>query len=153
MIIVICLCFAQLSAPADYLKIVVGYVCVVLGQALFLVGLETSILPIGRMVGGSFAKYNNLIFVLCFGFVFGLLATVAEPALSVLAKQISSIMPLVNSTLFIWITGTGIGIGVARAFAYREEYQYQVAVRHSLRACVRAGYLFAQRVYRPCVRR
>ncbi|MBQ9132715.1 MAG: DUF1538 domain-containing protein [Clostridia bacterium] len=114
-IIVICLCIAPLNALTDYLKIIVGYVCVVLGQALFLVGLETSILPIGRMVGGSFAKYNKLLFVLSFGFVFGLFATVAEPALSVLAKQITAIMPLVNSTLFIWITGTGIGIGVAIA--------------------------------------
>lgn len=114
-IIVICLCIAPLPSPSDYLKIVVGYVCVVFGQAMFLVGLETSILPIGRMVGGSFAKYNKLVFVLSFGFVFGLLATVAEPALSVLAKQISIIMPLVNSTFFIWITGTGIGLGVAIA--------------------------------------
>lgn len=114
-IIVICLLLAPLGSFADYLKIIVGYVCVVVGQSLFLVGLETSILPIGRMVGGSFAQYNKLAFVLSFGFVFGLLATVAEPALSVLAKQISSIMPLVNSTLFIWITGTGIGIGVAIA--------------------------------------
>lgn len=114
-IIVICLCISPLNSFSDYLKIIVGYVCVVFGQAMFLVGLETSILPIGRMVGGSFAKYNKLAFILCFGFVFGLLATVAEPALSVLAKQIHVIMPLVNSTLFIWITGTGIGIGVAIA--------------------------------------
>lgn len=114
-IIVICLFIAPLNSPADYLKIIIGYLCVLLGQSLFLVGLETSILPIGRMVGGSFAKYSNLAFVLTFGFVFGLLATVAEPALSVLALQISSIMPLVISTLFIWITGTGIGIGVAIA--------------------------------------
>lgn len=114
-IIVICLLVAPLGSLGDYLKIVIGYVCVVFGQSMFLVGLETSILPIGRMVGGSFAKYNKLAFVLSFGFVFGLLATVAEPALSVLAKQINTIMPLVNTTLFIWITGTGIGIGVAIA--------------------------------------
>ena len=114
-IIVICLFIAPLTSPVEYLKIIIGYVCVVFGQTLFLVGLETSILPIGRMVGGSFAKYNKLAFVLTFGFVFGLLATVAEPALSVLALQIGGIMPLVNSTLFIWITGTGIGIGVAIA--------------------------------------
>lgn len=114
-IIVVCLCIAPLHDPSDYLKIVIGYLCVVIGQALFLVGLDTSILPIGRMVGGSFAKYNNLCFVLAFGFVFGLLATVAEPALSVLAKQINVIMPLVNQTVFIWITGAGIGIGVAIA--------------------------------------
>lgn len=114
-IIAICLLIAPLNSSGDYFKILIGYTCVVFGQALFLVGLETSILPIGRMVGGSFAKYNNLAFVLTFGFVFGLLATVAEPALAVLAKQISGIMPLVNSTLFIWITATGIGIGVAIA--------------------------------------
>ena len=114
-IIIICLCVAPLSNPSDYLKIVVGYVCVVIGQSLFLSGLETSILPIGRMVGSSFARYNKLAFVLSFGFVFGLMATVAEPALAVLAKQINAIMPLVDSTLFIWITGTGIGIGVAIA--------------------------------------
>ena len=114
-IIVICLCIAPLNSPFDYLKIVVGYVCVVLWQSMFLVGLETSILPIGRMVVGSFAKYNRLLFVLSFGFVFGPLATVAEPALAVLAKQIGVIMPVVNSTLFIWLTGTGIGIGVAIA--------------------------------------
>ncbi|MBO5271158.1 MAG: DUF1538 family protein [Clostridia bacterium] len=77
-IIVVCLCIAPLHDPSDDLKIVIGYLCVVIGQALFLVGLDTSILPIGRMVGGSFAKYNNLCFVLAFGFVFGLLATVAS---------------------------------------------------------------------------
>ena len=112
-IIVICLFIAPLNSVSDYLKIVVGYICVVFGQSMFLVGLDTGILPIGRMVGGSFAKYNKLLFVLSFGFVFGLLATVAEPALAVLAKQIGIIMPLVDPTLFIWITGTGIGIGVA----------------------------------------
>lgn len=114
-IIIVCLLIAPLSSLTDYVKIIVGYLCVILGQALFLVGLDTSILPIGRMVGGSFAKYNKLLFVLAFGFVFGLLATVAEPALAVLAKQIETIMPLVNHTVFIWITATGIGIGVAIA--------------------------------------
>ena len=114
-IIIICLFIAPLSSRVEYLKIIIGYFCVVFGQALFLIGLETSILPIGRMVGGSFAKYNKLIFVIMFGFVFGLLATVAEPAISVLALQIGGIMPVVNSTLFIWITGTGIGMGVALA--------------------------------------
>lgn len=114
-IIVLCLLISPLNSWSDYFKIIIGYVCVVFGQSLFLVGLESSILPIGRMVGGSFAKYNKLLFVLVFGFVFGLLATVAEPALAVLAKQITGIMPLVNSTLFIWITGTGIGLGVAIA--------------------------------------
>jgi len=33
------------------------------------------------------------------------LATVAEPALTVLAKQTNMIMPIINETVFIWIMG------------------------------------------------
>ncbi len=114
-IIIICLFAAPMEDPANYLKLLIGYISVVVGQALFLVGLDTSILPIGHMVGTTFSKYKKVIFILLFGFLFGLLATVAEPAISVLARQITSIIPVVNSTLFIWITATGIGIGVAVA--------------------------------------
>ncbi|MBO5305570.1 MAG: DUF1538 domain-containing protein, partial [Clostridia bacterium] len=114
-IVIVCLLIAPFDQPSDYLRIAIGYISVVIGQAFFLVGLDSSILPIGRMVGSSFSKYNNLFFILTFGFVFGLLATVAEPALSVFARKISGILPIINSTLFIWITGAGIGIGVAVA--------------------------------------
>ena len=114
-IIIICLFISPLESPYDYVRMVIGYASVVIGQSLFLVGLDSSILPIGRMVGASFSKYSNIAFILAFGFTFGLLATVAEPALAVLARQINIIIPLVNNTLFIWITATGIGIGVAAA--------------------------------------
>ncbi len=114
-IIIVCLLIAPMGDPANYIKLIIGYVSVVVGQALFLVGLDTSILPIGHMVGTTFSKYKKAIFILLFGFMFGLLATVAEPAISVLARQINLIIPIVNSTLFIWITATGIGIGVAIA--------------------------------------
>ncbi len=114
-IIIACLCFFPLPNPVDYWKIIVGYFSVVIGQSLFLVGLDSSILPIGHMVGSSFSKYNKLFFVLMFGFIFGLLATIAEPALAVFSRQVSDILPIIDSTIFIWITGTGIGIGVAIA--------------------------------------
>ncbi len=114
-IVVICLILFPFSDPSLYGKILIGYFSVVVGQALFLVGLDSSILPIGSMLGSSFSKYNKLIFVLSFGFLFGLLSTVAEPALAVLARQVTVILPIVSNTIFIWITGTGIGFGVALA--------------------------------------
>ncbi len=114
-IIIICLFISPMKDPMNYVQLLIGYVSVVIGQALFLVGLDSSILPIGHMVGTTFSKYKKVVFILLFGFLFGLLATVAEPAISVLARQIQTIMPIVNSTLFIWITATGIGIGVAIA--------------------------------------
>ncbi len=114
-IIIICLLISPMDDPINYIKLLIGYASVVIGQALFLVGLDSSILPIGHMVGTTFSKYKKVVFILLFGFMFGVLATVAEPAISVLARQINTILPIVNSTLFIWITATGIGIGVAIA--------------------------------------
>ncbi len=114
-IIIFCLLLSPMEEPGNYIKLFIGYASVVVGQALFLVGLDSSILPIGHMVGTTFSKYKKVVFILLFGFLFGVLATVAEPAISVLARQINMILPVVNSTLFIWITATGIGIGVAIA--------------------------------------
>ncbi len=114
-IIIVCLCISPMAGVMNYVKLLIGYISVVIGQALFIVGLDSSILPIGHMVGTTFSKYKKVIFILLFGFLFGVLATVAEPAISVLARQINLIIPVVNSTLFIWITATGIGLGVATA--------------------------------------
>ena len=111
-IIVVCGFVAPLPNPADYIKLVIGYLSVVVGQALFLVGLDVSILPIGKLVGRNLVKLKKIVFIIFFGFLFGLLATVAEPALAVLARQTHMIMPIVNETLFLWIMGSGIGVFV-----------------------------------------
>ena len=114
-IIVVCCFIAPLNNPADYLKLIIGYLFVVFGQTLFLVGLNVSILPIGKLVGGSLIKFKKTIFIIFFGFLFGLLATVAEPALSVLARQTHMILDIINPTAFLWIMGAGIGAFVGFA--------------------------------------
>lgn len=110
--IIVCGFIAPLDDKTYYIKLIVGYVSVVIGQAIFLDGLNISILPIGKLVGGSLIKLRKAVFIIFFGLVFGLLATVAEPALTVLAKQTNMIMPIINETAFIWIMGLGIGIMV-----------------------------------------
>lgn len=111
-IILVCGFIAPLDDKSDYLKLVVGYSSVIIGQTLFLNGLNISILPIGKLVGGSLIKLKKAFLIIFFGFLFGLLATVAEPALTVLARQTNMIMPIINETYFIWIMGIGIGVMV-----------------------------------------
>ncbi|MDL2324944.1 DUF1538 domain-containing protein [Ruminococcaceae bacterium OttesenSCG-928-A16] len=110
-----CGVIAPINQPADVVKLVVGYLGVVIGQTLFLVGLDISILPIGKMVGKSLIKIKKVAFIVFFGFIFGLFVTVAEPALEVLARQVNMIMPQINSTLFVWVASTGTGISVGFA--------------------------------------
>ncbi len=115
-IIIVCGFIAPMDNPSDYVKLIVGYVSVVLGQALFLYGLNISILPMGKLVGGSLVKLNKAVYIIFFGFLFGLLVTVAEPALTVLAKQTNIIMPIIDETVFIWVMSIGLGLLVAYSF-------------------------------------
>lgn len=114
-IIVVCGFVAPMESMFDYFKLVVGYASVVLGQTLFLVGLDSSILPIGKMVGKSLIKLKKAVFVIFFGFLFGFLATIAEPALAVLARQTNMVMPIINSTIFVWVLSAGVGVFVGFA--------------------------------------
>lgn len=100
---------------SEYIKLTVGYLSVVVGQAIFLIGLDGSILPIGKLVGGGVTKLNKAAFIVLFGFLFGLLATAAEPAISVLAGQIAQISPVINATLFVWLVSFGTGVAIAFA--------------------------------------
>jgi len=97
----------------DYLRLATGYIGVVIGQSLFLIGLNLSILPVGEVMGKNLIKLKKIVWIIFFGLFFGLLATVAEPALAVLARQTHLLIEEVNETLFIWIMGAGIGVFVA----------------------------------------
>lgn len=99
----------------EIIQLVVGYTGVVIGQAIFLTGLDYSVLPIGNLIGSSIVKLNKLVFVLMFAFLFSLLAAVAEPGITVLAAQVGGIHPRINNTLFIWVTSFGMGIFTALA--------------------------------------
>ncbi len=114
-IILVTVFIAPMGNPADYLKLLVGYACVVVGQVILLVGLDESILPIGKLVGKSLIRLKKVAFIILFGFLFGVLATVAEPNASVLARQTDLIFDAVNETAFVWVTGFGIGVFVGLA--------------------------------------
>jgi len=115
-IIIVCGFVSPMQNPFDYVKLAIGYAGVVFGQALFLVGLDISILPIGEIMGDSLIKVKKIVLIIFFGVIFGLFATVAEPALAVLARQTHMIMPDIHEPLFIWIMGAGIGIFVGFSF-------------------------------------
>lgn len=132
--IVVCVFIEPMSHPADYIKLIVGYASVLVGQALFLVGLDESILPIGKMVGQSLIKFQKVAYILFFGFIFGLLSTVAEPALAVLARQTHMIMPIISEPLFVWVLSAGIGAFVGFAL-------YRVIKNMSIKAVFAVLYI------------
>lgn len=78
---------------------------IILGIALFNMGADISMTPMGKSVGKGLTKKRKLGLLLGVSFVIGLLITVAEPDLSVLASQVSEIM---SGTVLIIVVGVGV---------------------------------------------
>ena len=78
----------------------------ILGIALFNLGADRAMTPMGEYVGEGLTKSRKIgvLFAVCF--VMGLLITVAEPDLSVLADQVSA---LIEPTLLIGAVCVGVG--------------------------------------------
>ena len=85
----------------------VASVVLILGMGLFNLGADIAMTPMGEQVGVGLSKTRRvgLLLAVCFGM--GLLITVAEPDLSVLATQVSG---LINGTVLIVSVGVGVGI-------------------------------------------
>ena len=86
---------------------VVCSVLLILGIGLFNLGADLAMTPIGEHVGSGLARSRKLWLLLSVCFVMGLLITVAEPDLSVLAAQVAEV---INGTLLIAAVGVGVGI-------------------------------------------
>ena len=72
-------------------NVVMGLVCVVVGLALFIQGLESGLFPIGEALAQGFARKGSVLALLAFAFCLGFGTTVAEPALIAVAGEAASV--------------------------------------------------------------
>jgi len=84
----------------------IGAVLLVLGIGLFNLGADLAMTPMGAHVGSGLSRQKKLGLLLSVCFVLGMLITIAEPDLQVLAGQVSAVM---NGTLLIYTVGLGVG--------------------------------------------
>ena len=79
----------------------------ILGIGLFSLGADVAMTPMGEHVGSGLTKSKNLLLLVAVCFVMGVLITVAEPDLTVLASQVAGI---IDSTALIFTVGIGVGL-------------------------------------------
>ena len=87
------------------LSFLMGTVMLIFGMMFFSVGAEVAMQPMGELTGARVTKSRNLTLILTLGFVMGVLITVSEPDLTVLAGQVQAIPNLVL------ILSVGLGVG------------------------------------------
>lgn len=91
--IILVIMFFQLaiiqSVPDGWLGTAIGLLIVGIGLAVFLLGLETGIFPVGEGLAGDFARKGSTAWIVLFAFMIGFGTAVAEPALLVIAEKAS----------------------------------------------------------------
>ena len=93
-------------SATELLTFLVSAFFLILGIGLFNLGADIAMTPMGEHVGSGLTKSRSLKLLLSVCFLMGLLITIAEPDLSVLATQVSKVL---NGTLLIFAVGVGVG--------------------------------------------
>ena len=113
-VIVLALCFTVIPIESGtFLAFIVGATLVVVGMGLFTLGADTAMTPIGEYVGSTVMRSKKLWIIIPVCFIVGVLITVSEPDLSVLATQLSG---TVNYWALILTVGVGVGVFLVIAF-------------------------------------
>ena len=104
--IVLLLSFTVAPVSASILlEFMIGAVFVIIGMLFFSMGAEMSMSPMGERVGGSMLKTKKLWVILLLGFFLGVIITISEPDLQVLAAQV----PSVPNMVLILSVAAGVG--------------------------------------------
>ncbi len=111
--IVLVLCVTIAPIPlSPFLLFVFGAVLLTVGMGLFTLGAEMSMMIIGERVGWRLTQNKSLVSVGVLCFIIGVIITIAEPDLQVLAEQ----LPTLPNSVLILAVAAGVGVFLVLAF-------------------------------------
>lgn len=94
----------------DWREIAAGLLLTVVGLVIFLGGLEVGLTPLGESASAALAERRSLVLIVLFGVSLGYGATLAEPALRILAERVENLTGgALGSTLCVLALGIFLG--------------------------------------------
>jgi len=92
---------------SEVILLTISTIIMIVGMAFFSLGADLAMSPMGKEIGTGLTKQGKLLVLLIVVFIFGMLITIAEPALSVMAKQVQD---SINTTALLISIGVGTGL-------------------------------------------
>ena len=90
MVLLLHITVVPLTLP-QWIRFLLGACLIVLGLAIFLLGVDVGLAPIGQLTGSALAKTNKIALVIAAGLLLGFLISAAEPDLHILASQVDEV--------------------------------------------------------------
>lgn len=101
---------APLTFP-HWIRFLLGACLIVLGLAVFLLGVDVGLAPIGQLTGSALAKTNKISLVIAAGLLLGFLISAAEPDLHILASQVDEVTASAIAKLqIVGVVSVGISV-------------------------------------------
>jgi hypothetical protein len=101
-------------STGDMFLFLVGVVCLVLGMSLFTAGAEMSMQPLGSKIGATVGSSKGVWIISFISFIIGILVTISEPDLQILAQQVSKDDQFMQKLLILTVS---VGVGIFLAIA------------------------------------
>lgn len=106
-LIVLLLSFTIAPMPLGTVKLfLVGAFMLILGMGLFTLGADMSMMLMGEKIGAYLTKSKKLLLLIVSCFFIGVIITLAEPDLQVLAQQV----PNIPNIIIIFAVALGVGV-------------------------------------------
>lgn len=134
----------------NFKKVSIGFVYVLIGLALFLLGLEKALFPLGKMMAEQLTSasfltdkntlyesliWSDYVWVYIFSAAIGFSTTIAEPSLIAVALKAEEVSGgAINATNLRISVAIGVAIGIAIG-------SYRIVVGHPLHYYIITGYL------------
>ena len=133
-VLVLCFTITPISNNA-MMAFLLGSLLLIVGMGLFTLGSEMSMIPLGEAVGKEITRSKKVWVIVAISFLIGVIITVAEPDLQVLAGQV----PSIPDRVIIWSVALGVGVFLVIAllrilFAIQLSYLLIGFLRHRVRA-------------------
>ena len=137
--IILVIMFFQLAiiqnVPENWLSTAIGLAIVGVGLAVFLLGLEVGIFPVGEGLASDFAHKGSTAWIVIFAFMIGFGTTVAEPALIVIAQKAASISSgRIDATMLRMVVAFSVGFAIVVGV-------YRIIKGHPIHYYIISGYI------------
>lgn len=107
------LCFFHNSKRTNA-RLTTGVILTFIGLVIFLVGVNSGFMDVGRYIGHVLASEQNKTLIVAIAFLMGVLTILAEPAVHVLTNQIESVTAgSIKKSVVLMTLSIGVGIAVA----------------------------------------
>ena len=95
-----------------FVLFLVGVVLLIVGLGCFMLGADMSMLVIGEKIGSTMTRSRKIWLIALLSFVIGIIVTIAEPDLQILAEQVPAIAQKTPLGNYLLILTVAVGVGI-----------------------------------------